>query len=891
MPLVAGTTLGPYEIIAPLGAGGMGEVFRARDPRLGRDVAIKALPDSVARDPERLARFEREARLLASLAHPNIAGIHGLEDVAGTRYLVLEFVEGETLAARLGRGPLPVREALEFAVKIAAGVEAAHESGVVHRDLKPGNVMVTARGAIKVLDFGLAKSGATGVTGSDPDLSASPTVTRAVTSAGVILGTAAYMSPEQARGRSVDKRSDIWSFGCLLYECLSGRKAYEGETVSDLIAKILEREPDWSALPAATPWRVRELLVRCLRKDPHERLRDIGDARLELSEVLAAPAEEPRASRAAPSRARMASVALVVAGLIVAAWALGRRTSIPSGRGATPLVLTVVSTGEGHVAPGGVALSRDGTRLAYVGLDSLGRRVVMVRDLSSTATASLPGSDGADMPFFSPDGRWLAFAARGALWKAHLPDGPTERIRGTDDGSMDPGGLISGGAWGDDGFIYYSARFRFRGILRVKADGGTPTRVAAPVEKDDQYSLTSAEPLPGGRRLIAIAAESEAGSGRVVTVDLANGAIQPLGERATLVRCVEGQLLFRGQDGALYRMPFDPGSARRRGPAERVTTLGATVGSSARAFAVSRNGLLAWLDAPPSAGTNTLYSVDRAGRAEPLPAEARAYDRPAISPSGTQLAVALPGDAGRDIWTLDLARNVLSRVTFGTDNIDPVWSPDGRRIAYAGFQGGSFEVLMRNADGSGAVDTLVPGPLFTFPFAWSPDGSWVVYRENNPTTNEDILMVSTDGRRTRRGLLQTPASELSPSLSPDGRWLAYSSDQTGEQEIYIKAIEGDSRVQVSSGGGTEPRWSADGREVFFRSPTHLMDARVRVGDPITVSRPVPLFEDRYLRNERRSEYVVRPDGKGFIFVEPGRRPLAVRLVVGWETMRDPLPMP
>lgn len=894
MPLTPGTRLGPYEIVAPLGSGGMGEVYRAHDARLSRDVAIKALPAAFATDGDRLARFEREARLLASLNHPNISGIHGLEDVGGARYLVLEFVEGETLAARLARGALPVREALEIAVEIASGVEAAHESGVVHRDLKPGNVMITPRGGVKVLDFGLATTGVAGAPGSDAGLSASPTMAYGATSAGTILGTAAYMSPEQARGRAVDKRSDVWSFGCLLYECLAGHQAFQGETVSDLIAKILEREPDWSALPAATPGRVRTLLARCLRKDPHERLRDIGDARLELSDVLAAPADERSAPGARQSRVTMTVAAIVLAALLVAAWALGRRSAVPPAHRTAPLVATVVpsSSDVGHVAPAGVALSRDGARLAFVGLDSLGRRVAIVRDLSSTATVTVRGSEGADRPFFSPDGRWLAFAAHGALWKARLPDGAAERIHGTDDGSMDPGGLISGGAWADDGFIYYSVRFRpFRGILRVSADGGAPTRVAAPVEKDGEYTLLSAEPLPGGRRLIGVAATSELGSGPLVTIELANGSVHPIGERATQVRFVGDQLLFRGQDGALYRLPFDPATARGRGPAERVTTLGSSVGSGARDFAVSGNGLLAWLDSPPSAGTNPLYDVDRAGRAVPLPVEARAYDRPAISPSGTRLAVTLPGDAGRDIWTLDLTRNVLSRVTFGTDNIDPVWSPDGRRIAYAGFRRGTFDVLVRNADGSGVVDTLVAGPLFTFPLAWSPDGNWVVYRENNPATNEDILMVSTDGRRTRRALVQTPASELSPSLSPDGRWLAYSSDETGEQEVYIKPLEGGGRVQVSSGGGTEPRWSADGREVFFRSPTHFMAARVQPGDPIAAARPVPLFEDRYMRNDRRSVYVVRPDGKGFIFIAPGAHALAVRLVVGWEAMRDPIPTP
>jgi Tol biopolymer transport system component len=885
--LTAGTRLGPYEIVAPLGAGGMGEVYRARDPRLGRDVAIKALPPEFARDPERLARFEREAKLLASLSHPNIAGIHGLEEVAGARYLVLEFVEGETLAARLARGPLPVREALEIAFKVATGVEAAHESGVVHRDLKPGNVMLTARGDVKVLDLGLAKSGAAAGTGSDPGLSASPTRTHPATGAGVILGTAAYMSPEQARGRVVDRRSDIWSFGCLLYECLTGRRAYEGETVSDLIARILEREPDWSALPAATPARVRALLARCLRKDPHERLRDIGDARLELGEVLAAPAGERSGPRAAPSRATMLAAAAIVAILMVVAWVWGRRTARPSAHRTAPLVLTVVSPGERSIDPGGVALSRDGARLAFVGLDSLGRRLVMVRDLSSTATSGIRGSEGAVAPFFSPDGRWLAFAAHGALWKARLPEGEAERIPGTDDGSMDPGGLISGGAWGDDGFIYYSVRFRYPGILRVKADGGTPTRVAAPVEKDGQYRLVSADPLPGGHRLIAVATASERGSGSLVTIDLPGGAVHALAERATLVRYAGGQLLFRGPDGALFRMPFDPGSGRPRGPAERVTTLG----SGTPVFAISSTGLLACLDAPPRPAANALIAVDRTGRGVPLTVEAGAYARPALSPSGSRLAVTLPGEAGRDIWTLDLARNVLSRVTFGTDNIDPVWSPDGRRIAYAGFRSGTFDVLARNADGSGTVDTLVTGPLFTFPQSWSSDGRWVVYRENDPTTQEDVLMVSTDGRRTRRVLVQTPASELSPSLAPNDRWLAYSSDETGRQEVYIKPVEGEGRVQVSSGGGTEPRWSADSREVFFRSPTHFVAARVEPGDPVAVSRPVPLFEDRYQRNERRGEYVVRPDGKGFIVIQEGPHALAVRLVVGWETMREPMRTP
>ena len=888
MPLDPGTRLGPFEILAPLGAGGMGEVYRARDPRLGRDVAIKALPAAFARDPERLVRFEREARLLASLSHPNIAGIFGLEEVAGARYLVLELVEGETLAARLARGPLPVREALEIGVKIAAGVEAAHESGVVHRDLKPGNVMITAQGGVKVLDFGLAKSGAASAPGSDPGLSASPTLTHAQTSAGVILGTAAYMSPEQARGRAVDRRTDVWSFGGVLYECLTGRPAFAGETSSDLIAHILEREPDWNALPAATPERVRALLARCLRKDPHERLRDLGDARLELGEVLAASGEAAP-SRPAPSRLALAAVALALAAAVIAAWALGRQSV--SGRGhAAPLVATAVSPDQQEVEPGLPALSPDGTRLAFVGLDSLGRRMVMVRDLASPAITSLPGTEGAATPFFSPDGRWLAFAARGALWKARLPFGPAELIRGTNDGSMDPGGLISGGTWADDGFIYYGVRFRFRGILRVSPEGGTPTRVAAPDEKDGQFVLSSPQLLPGGRRLIAVASESEGNFrnlGPLVVIDLAGGRVRPLDEHASLVRYVGGQLLYRGQDGGLYRMPFDPGSARPRGPAQRVTMLGAR----ARAFDVSRNGLLAWLDAPPSAGASALYAVDRTGRETPLRAEARAYESLALSPSGTRLAVALPGDTGRDIWTLDLGTSVLSRVTFGTDNIDPAWSPDGRRIAYSGLRDGTWDVLARNADGSGGVDTLVAGPWFSFPLSWSPDGRWVLYRENSPTTREDILMVSTDGRRTRRVLLQTPASELCPSLSPDGKWLAYSSDETGQQEVYVKPLDGRGRVQISSGGGTEPHWSADGRELFFRSPTSFMAARVRPGDPIAASRPVVLFADRYQGNERRSEYGVRPDGRGFIVIGQFRHALAVRLAVDWEGLHDEAPTP
>ena len=476
MSLAPGTRLGPYEVVSPLGVGGMGEVYRARDPRLGRDVAIKALPADVSHDAERLARFEREARLLASLSHPNIAGIHGLEDVEGQRYLVLEYVDGETLARSLGRGPLPLDEALGVCREIAAGVEAAHEGGIVHRDLKPGNVMLTPAGGVKVLDFGLAKGGAAAKEGSDPALSTSPTMTHAATQAGVVLGTAAYMSPEQARGRAVDRRTDIWSFGCVLYECLAGRPVFEGETVSDLVARILEREPDWAVLPVGVPARVRELLRRCLVKDPKQRLRDIGDARIELEQVMARSSSGAIAVQAediagGPAARRIpwwAAAIGVITLTVLAVLLVGRVTERAGPRIARRFEVSPPPGMNLVTDPVECAISPDGRLLAFAPADSSGMPRLWVRPIDSFAPRELPGTAGATQPFWSPDGRFIGFFAEGKLKKVPAAGGDVEILCDVR--------ASRGGTWNRDGVILFAPTSNGP-IFRVSANGGDPTPV------------------------------------------------------------------------------------------------------------------------------------------------------------------------------------------------------------------------------------------------------------------------------------------------------------------------------------------------------------------------------------------------------------------------------
>ena len=608
MTLAPGARLGPYEIVAPLGSGGMGEVYRARDPRLGRDVAIKALPAAFAADPERLARFEREAKLLAALSHPNVGAIYGLEEVAGQRYLVLEFVEGVTLATRLARGALPLEEALEVCRQIAAALEAAHERDIVHRDLKPGNVMLTPAGGVKVLDFGLAKGGAGAAPSSEPNLSATPPMTYSATGAGVILGTAAYMSPEQARGRAVDKRTDIWAFGCVLYECLAGRQAFVGETVSDLIARILEREPDLGALPGTTPQRLRELLRRCLEKDARRRLRDIGDARIEIEDVLAVRSSgTARAAAAARSRS---SLGLALFGVGIAVVTAAITLLVPRLFGQRPAPRP---TRFAVLAPPGVtlandgaecAISPDGRSLACTVVDSAGTSLIYVRPLESLTARALPGTENGDQPFWSPDSRSIGFFADGKLKKVPVDGGGPEVLCAANNGR--------GGTWSPRGVIVFCPAGEGP-LYRVSANGGDPQPVTTLDSTRHETAHRFPWFLPDGRHFVFSALPGRQGKNDLdVAVLDSPRRVHLLSTTGSAVYAPPGYLVY-WRNASLAAQRFDPAGLRVSG---EPVTLGDVPAASnytgARVVTASKTGALAYVSGR-FANTQMVW-FDRAGR-------------------------------------------------------------------------------------------------------------------------------------------------------------------------------------------------------------------------------------------------------------------------------------
>ncbi|MDZ4805762.1 MAG: protein kinase, partial [Candidatus Eisenbacteria bacterium] len=822
MTFTPGTRLGPYEIVAPLGAGGMGEVFRARDTRLGREVAIKALPVAFAQEPERLARFEREARILASLSHPNIAGILGLEEVGGARYLVLELVEGETLAARLSRGALPLDETLEAAKQIAAGVEAAHESGVVHRDLKPGNIMLTSSGAVKVLDFGLARTGATDRSGSDLGLSASPTMTYAATQAGVILGTAAYMSPEQARGKSVDRRTDIWSFGCIVFECLTGRVLFQGETVSDLIASILQREPDWDALPQNTPPRLRELLARCLRKDARERLRDIGDARLQLSEVFAMAPDMASAgptSRRAPAWAwLLVGVAGVALGLVA-----GGRLGGPLEPPASVRRFTIPADqfkGEFFNHP---SLSPDGRRVVFGNGSQL-----WIRELARFESVVVPGTEGASMPFWSPDGSKLGFAKENKLWIATLSESkviPLTEIPGA--------GVCVGATWGRDGKIVM-ALFR-GGLYEVSALGGELRLILAPDSTEVDFHLP--DRLGDGEWIITTG-HAKVGPHPIVLVSPRDGSRKNLGKFEGLnnvVYSATGHLLLNIQSGRSQIMAIPFSDAKRE-----ITGEPFLVAAGGAFPSVSIDGVLTYI-LSASHNLRELVWLGRDGRIEQVAGPPqRGLDLPALSPDGASVALVAYEKDNSDIWLQDLARGTRRRLVSGPGDEDfPTWSDQGRQLVY-GEHGNVEPILMEiSVDGSDVPRSL--GTAGSWP-TFSPDGRTIVF--NRDISGQEVLwrLDRVAGAEPIRLTTSPTTNENAPTFSPDGRWLAYMSDESGEDRTFVRRFpDGAEKQQVSLGVGEFPFWSRDGQALYYWERGTLMEIPTRMGEKLNLGTPKKLF--------------------------------------------------
>jgi Tol biopolymer transport system component len=870
MALSAGTRIGPYEISSPIGAGGMGEVYRARDTRLDRQVAVKILPARFSDDPDRLARFEREARALASLNHPHIAQIYGVEEADGIRAFAMELVEGETLADRLGRGPIAVKEALEIARQIAGALDAAHERGIIHRDLKPANIKVRPDGTVKVLDFGLAKAFGSM---SDSDPAQSPTVTEFSSHVGVILGTAAYMSPEQARGLAVDKRTDIWAFGAVLYELLTGGRAFPGPTVSDTIAAIISREPDWAALPGSAPPSVRRLLLRCLAKDPQRRVRDIGDVSLEIDETLASGvasgAPIDRTPRPPAARWALAAAGVIAAiGIVVLVWALqgGRRNIVRPVTRATVTLSGDQKLDTTNMAEP-LALSPDGRRLVYVA-NSTGQTQLYLRNLDAFAARPIGGTDGARYPFFSPDGEWVAFFSQGKLKRVSLQGGAPVTI-------CEVPIVGRGGAWARDGTIVFDPGES--GLMRVSATGGPPESLKSRDAVMDRTNLSWPHFLPDSRVVLATAGIGS--NSRIVALSLDSGEWRDIGQGFQPHYVPPGYLIFHAagvREGEIHVVPFD--ATTLTAGLGSVSVLGGVFRSEnggGAYFAVSRTGSLIFA---PGGHARTLVRVERSGRRTPLTDDRRGFRFPAISPDGRGIAVTVDPRPSQ-IWVYDLVRKSGIPLATTDHNLWGRWTPDGRQVVYT--SGG--EMYVRAADASTGARRLLARTGAQYAGAWLQDARSLIFADDaGPPNRSDIWLLPAGSEP--RALIATAAHEVSPALSPDRQWLAYTSDETGRQEVHVRPFPGLDRGKwvVSTGGGVAPVWSPTSRELFYMSGNALMAVRVntQAGD-FSAAPPERLFDGPFETGS--PQFDIAPDGSYFVMVEgdPDARPTQIQVVLNW----------
>jgi len=858
-----GTRLGPYEIVAPLGAGGMGEVYRARDPKLNREVAVKVLPLSFAGDPERLARLNREAQVLAALNHPHIGAIYGLDEADSHQFLVLELVDGESLDKRIARGPIPIDEALAIARQIAEALEAAHEKGIIHRDLKPANIAVKEDGNIKILDFGLAKAAAP-AEGLAVDLANSPTITSPalMTGVGMILGTAAYMSPEQAKGKPVDKRADIWAFGCVLYEVLTRERAFPGEDITDCVVAVMTKEPDWIRLPPQTPPAVRQLLRRCLEKDVKRRLRDIGDARLDLDEASSAYIGS-NITGTGPATGSLRTVAIVVGAVVSSAILAGLATRAAM-RPAGPLPETRHLTRFSIALPPGVAfprpqkhlvaLSPDGSRLVFVA-----NRQLYVRMIDQNDPLPLRGTelDPAE-PVFSPDGEWVAFWANNQLKKIAVSGGAPV--------TLCDAALPSGVAWNGDSIFFAAGP---NGIYRTPAAGGSPVQVVSLDAKAHEQANAPQLLADGDSLLYTLRTGLNLDDATVVVQSLKTGQRRVVVRGAREAHYVVPDYIVYARGGELFAVPF----AERRlevignpvSLVEGVMSISSS-GTTAAQFAVSASGTLAYVPRPND--ERILLWLDQQGHEEPISAPARAYFYPRLSPDQNRIAVDVH-DRGNDIWIWDVVHG-LSRFTFGeAQTSTPVWSADGHRILYSAIAEGSPGLFWKSADGTGPPEALgTHTPEYgQVPEAVSSDGKFVTILDTGLHAN-DISLLSLQGDHTTRALLHSEFSEAQSAISADARWLAYTSTESGRSEVYVRPFPtvSDGEWQVSTAGGRWPLWSPDGRSLFYTSAdVKLMVVDVQTKDTFRHGEPRALFDMRpYTNLNPGRPYDITRDGRRFL---------------------------
>jgi serine/threonine-protein kinase len=858
-----GQSVAHYRVTAKLGAGGMGEVYRATDPKLGRDVALKVIPREFSQDAQRMARFEREAQVLASLNHPNIASIYGLEESGGVRALVMELVEGPTLAERIQEGPVPAEEALPIAKQIAEALEYAHERGIVHRDLKPANIKLTHDGKVKVLDFGLAKA----LQDDRPakDISSSPTLTLEATKAGIILGTAAYMSPEQAKGKAVDRRADIWSFGAVLYEMLTGRQAFVGETATDIMAAVVRAEPDWTMLPKSTPWRVRELLQRCLAKDAKQRLRDIGDARLDLDR---APDARPAPEFMSPPRAfwRVLPWALAVLAMAFATWAWQR--SDPASHEVLYLDITYPS----NVEPisglqGGFAVAPDGRSVALIGVRE-GVRRLYIRRLDRPDANEISDTAGANAAYFAPDSASVAFVpGSGLITRLSVTDQQRVVLASGAD-------LSSSLVWVGTDVVYT----RGGALWIVPAQGGTARQLT--MLDAARHEVLHGDPaaLPGGHTVLFSSLTAEAGTERIEAVSTDGRHRSVVIERAvTPVWSPTGHLLF-GREGAVWAVPFDPDTATVRGSAVPVIPAGVvgTVRSGSLGFQVTLNGTLVFV--PTEFDHKRVVSVGRDGSEFPLNLPPDRYGNPRISPDGRRLLIE---SAGSVIETLDLLRGTRARLTAAAVGTSfSTWTADGETVVFRRFN----VPFWTAADGSGKAGPVPGGSINDFPSSPGPNADSFLNVRIQPETSGDIFLMSISGAFPPKALLATKAYEGGAELSPDGRWLLYQSNESGQAEIYVRRYPAmDRQWQVSEGGGVQARWSSNSRELYYRGGQRIMAVALDAsGAEPVFGKPVALFNDEYDFGQGISiaNYDVTRDGR-FILLRRVTHGSSLRAVIHW----------
>jgi serine/threonine-protein kinase len=892
LPFTTGTHVGSYEIVGPIGAGGMGEVYRARDARLRRDVAIKVLPELSALDPERLTRFEREAQVLAALNHPNIAHIYGVEE----RALVMELVEGEDLAQRISRGPVAIHDALDIARQLAEALEAAHEAGIVHRDLKPANIKVRDDGVVKVLDFGLAKAAdATASLNGDVGIMNSPTFTSpaVMTRMGVILGTAAYMSPEQARGKAADRRSDMWAFGVIVYEMLTGRMAFEGETVTDVLAAIVTREPDWSALPSATPAPLVRLLRRCLARDPKRRLSDAGEARYQIEELLASAPDSPVDHRTMTrSSVRKRAMALLpwiaAAGFALLAFVIWRSAHAAT---ASPEVIhysieALPKTSINIVSRPAIAISADGRHVAFVATAG-GQTRIYLRSRNEFDPRPLPGTEGASEPVFAPDGRWLAFFANNSLYKVSVDGGPIERLAPVND----PRGL----SWENDGIITYAPEAT-SSVFQLDANHPAQPKAVTTLAGQDERTHRWPQALPGNKAVLftvgTMANPDNYDGATIEAVILATGERRVVLKGATMARYIPPGVLLFARGHSLFAVGFDPETVRTSGTP--VVVLQGVAGDSttgAANFAYSPSGTLAYFPGSQEGALHRLVWSGRDGKMDGVPLPSGGYFDVRLSPTGDRVALESIGGEGSDIWVHDFAKKTFTRLTFGGQNRTPVWSRDGSMVYYVSLapDGKSSRVMRRSADGSRAAEQLsMLKDTRIFLGGVSDDGRVALIDYSTRSNKTDIGTITLGKDEQPAPIVSTEFDEFCAALSPNGKWLAYQSDESSRAEIYVREVSGGGgRWQVSTDGGEEPHWSASGDELFYRNDRLFMVSKVATGPVFSYLPPQLLFDGVFnLRAESGVSYDAHPNAGRFLMIRVADDDMvstSIRLITNWSS--------